>query len=484
MCDRVAYLVPRSYLYPVIQWAVWSIGAIAVPLCTSHPAPELAHVISDSQPSVILYSNAYSEVIEETKRDDRVVDYIDNGGASARWVTVDSILHPQGTKKVASAMKPVPEDDIEMLDCDKNAGAMIIYTSGTTGKPKGVLTTYGNIEAQVSSLQTAWEWTDQDKIHLVLPLHHVHGVINVLTCGLASGATVEMAPEKFSPAATWDRWMKPKQDLTLFMAVPTIYAKLEKCYYNEMSETERINASESCAQFRLMVSGSSALPTHLFESWENISGQRLLERYGMTEIGMALGNHIQGPREPGKVGFPFPDVEIKIVQEEDGKDVTDVVQAAGDLYVRGPQVFKEYWGRPEATAEVFVDGWFKTGDIACKTSTGSYKILGRASMDIIKSGGYKLSALIIEREMLSHPSVIDVAVLGIPDPEWGQRVAAVVVTDPFPIEDLGKWEKEMHEFLKRRVAGYEIPKDYRFVQEMPRNAMGKVNKKELVGLFL
>jgi malonyl-CoA/methylmalonyl-CoA synthetase len=236
----------------------------------------------------------------------------------------------------------------------------------------------------------------------------------------------------------------------------------------------------------------------MFDEWERVSGgQRLLERYGMSEIGMALGNPLEGERRPGTVGVPFPGVEVKLASVEDGKDVTDVVDSPGEILIKGKNVFMEYWKRPEATAEVFDgEGWFKTGDIAVKEANGYFRILGRASMDIIKvssvlfrhripnrsnqtqqSGGYKISALEIERELFDMPAIKDCAVCGIPDAEWGERVGAVVVPHDGAKLSLGDVKK----FLKDRLATYKIPTRLLVIEgEMPRNPMGKVNKKQLV----
>ncbi|KAJ3091383.1 Acyl-CoA synthetase member 3, mitochondrial [Quaeritorhiza haematococci] len=361
----------------------------------------------------------------------------------------------------------------------------------------------------------AWRWSPTDRILHVLPLHHVHGVVNVLTCALASGATCEFIPQnrvkQDLAEAIWERWMNPSRDLTLFMAVPTIYAKLAQAY--EKQSEKRVAMQNACSQFRLMVSGSAALPESVFNKWEEISGHRLLERYGMTEIGMALGNPLDGPRVPGTVGLPFPGVHARIfvpdVKEKETvstwKDITESVDAPGELFIRGPQVFKEYWGRPDATKETFYDLtkdgslWFRTGDIAARTDTGYFKILGRASVDIIKTGGYKISALEIERELLEHPSVLDVAVVGIPDGKalkdtvqssstgteagntWGERVGAMVVfRKGAPTPNL----TDLRQFLRDRLAPHKIPSILLDVKELPRNAMGKVNKKDLLKYFV
>jgi len=350
----------------------------------------------------------------------------------------------------------------------------MVYTSGTTGRPKGVVTTHANITAQVLSLVTAWEWRADDAILLVLPLHHVHGIINVLACALWAGARCEMPP-KFEGEQVWSRIARG--DLTLFMAVPTIYGKLIAAW--EAAPAERQRAwSKGCAppHMRLMVSGSAALPVQRFERWREISGHVLLERYGMTEIGMALSNPLRGERRPGFVGTPLPGVEVRLVDDA-GRAVP--AGTPGEIEVRGANVFLEYWRRPDATAAAFRDGWFRTGDVAV-VEDGSYRILGRSSVDIIKTGGYKVSALEIEETLRTHPAVQDCAVVGVEDPDWGERICAAVELrgsgEALTLDALQRWARE-------RIAPYKIPRALLSVTVLPRNAMGKVTKPEVVKLF-
>jgi malonyl-CoA/methylmalonyl-CoA synthetase len=351
--------------------------------------------------------------------------------------------------------------------------AMMVYTSGTTGKPKGVVTTHASIAAQVTSLVTAWEWRADDWILLVLPLHHVHGIINVLTCALWAGARCEMLP-KFDAERIWARIAAA--ELTLFMAVPTVYGKLIAAW--EAAAPERRRAwSAGCAppRMRLMVSGSAALPVQRLERWREISGHVLLERYGMSEIGMALSNPLAGERLPGFVGTPLPGVEVRLVDDA-GRPVP--TGAPGEIEVRGATVFLEYWRRPDATAAAFRDGWFRTGDVAV-VEHGAYRILGRSSVDIIKTGGFKVSALEVEEALRAHPAIAECAVVGVEDPEWGERICAAVErrgeTD-LTLAALQAWAKE-------RLAPYKIPRALRSVPALPRNAMGKVTKGEVAKLF-
>ncbi|MDW8462212.1 MAG: acyl-CoA synthetase [Geminocystis sp.] len=354
---------------------------------------------------------------------------------------------------------------------DDNRGALILYTSGTTGKPKGVLHTFKSLLAQVNSLVTAWEWTSSDRILHVLPLHHIHGIVNALTCALYSGATCHLLP-KFEAETVWH--LIAQKNYTLFMAVPTIYVKLIN-YWQQADASTRGRLSDGCKSMRLMVSGSAPLPVSVLQKWQEISGHFLLERYGMTEIGMALSNPLHGKRLAGYVGTALPGVEVRLVDENGVVIQEDNV--AGEIQVRGDTVFSQYWANPEATRQAFQDGWFRTGDLAVREN-GNYRILGRISTDIIKTGGYKVSALEIEEVLRTHPSIVDCAVVAVPDAEWGERVCVAIITEDkqLTLEKLRVWAKE-------RLAVYKIPTRMVVVSHFPRNPMGKVIKPALRQLF-
>ncbi len=348
---------------------------------------------------------------------------------------------------------------------------MMLYTSGTTSRPKGVPTTHANIQAQTEALIDAWGWTAADRILHVLPLHHIHGIINVLTCALWAGATCEFLP-RFEEQAVWQRL--GSGELSLFMAVPTIYNKLIEAW-RSLSAEQQEQLSNGCADMRLMVSGSAALPVATLAAWEEITGHVLLERYGMTEIGMALSNPLLGTRVAGHVGQPLSNMEVRRV-DASGQALADEVP--GEIQVRGPGVFHEYWGKPAATVEAFTDGWFKTGDVAV-VEEGSYRILGRNSVDIIKTGGYKVSALEIEEVLREHEQITEAAVVGLPDEQWGERVAACLV---MPVEQQLTLE-ELRDWSKQRLAVYKVPSIMLAVEALPRNAMGKVEKPAIKQLF-
>ena len=446
--DRVAFLAPSSFPYVATQWGVWRAGGIAVPLAVSYPPLELEYVIRDADAKIVVVHPDLAPVM-------------------------DAVSLPPGVRAVTTteAMSTSPLSLFPVVA--EGRRALMVYTSGTTGKPKGVVTTHANLRAQVTSLVTAWEWSGDDHILLVLPLHHVHGIVNVLTCALWAGARCEMAP-KFDAERVWERIAAG--DLTLFMAVPTVYGKLIAAW--EAAPPERRGAwSAGCAppRLRLMVSGSAALPVQTLARWQEISGHTLLERYGMTEIGMALSNPLRGERRPGFVGTPLPGVEVRLVSDS-GAPVAP--GTPGEIEVRGATVFLEYWRRPEATAAAFRDGWFRTGDVAV-VEHGAYRMLGRSSVDIIKTGGYKVSALEIEEVLRTHPSVAECAVVGVEDPEWGERVSVAVELrgkDELTLPALQTWAKQ-------RLAPYKIPRALRCVAALPRNAMGKVTKPAVAALF-
>jgi malonyl-CoA/methylmalonyl-CoA synthetase len=312
------------------------------------------------------------------------------------------------------------------------------------------------VQAQIDSLLEAWEWTAEDCALLVLPLHHVHGIVNVLGSALAAGARCEILPQ-FDAEAAWERLSSG--DVTVFSAVPTIYHRLIAVWDAAPPPVQRAWSAGS-HRVRLMMCGSAALPVRTLERWRTLTGHTLLERYGMTETGMILSNPLHGQRRPGSVGRPLPGVEVRL--------------ADGEVEVRGPGVFSEYWQRPADTREAFRDGWFRTGDVAL-VEDGAYRLLGRTSTDIIKTGGYKVSALEIEDAMRELPAVADCAVVGLPDDEWGQRVCAFVELQAGATLTLN----EVRDRLKAELAPYKIPRDLRITPALPRNAMGKVNKPAL-----
>jgi malonyl-CoA/methylmalonyl-CoA synthetase len=451
--ERVAFGVAPGFAHAAVQWGIWRAGGIAVPLAVSHPAAELAHAVADADAAVLVADGAFEERLaplaaEPGRRLWRAGDLLASAGGRAGDPS-------------AAVLPAVAEE----------RPAMMLYTSGTTSRPKGVVWSHRNLRAQLEALHAAWGWSAADRALGVLPLHHVHGIVNVLTSALWAGAVWEALP-RFDAGEVWRRLAGG--EVTVFMAVPTIYYRLVRAW-EEAPEEERRELSAGARRLRLMVSGSAALPVQTLGRWREITGHTLLERYGMTEIGMALSNPLAGERRAGSVGRPLPGVEVRLVDEA-GEVVAD--GEPGEIEVRGPGVFQEYWRRPAATAAAFRGGWFRTGDLAV-VDGGAYRILGRASVDIVKSGGYKISALEIEAVLRDHPGVADCAVVGVPDPEWGERVGAAVVpatAAPPALEELREWARE-------RLAPYKLPTLLQVVDDLPRNPLGKVLKPRVVELF-
>jgi malonyl-CoA/methylmalonyl-CoA synthetase len=442
---RVCFMVAPGLDYVATQWGIFRAGGVAVPLCLSHPAPELAHVLDDAKPRVVIADEEHVAKLGEL--------------CQARGLV---LLEPSALRAA-----PLPAALPELAG---ERHALLIYTSGTTGKPKAAITTHAIFAAQLASIAEAWELNARDRILHVLPLHHLHGVLNALGAVLYAGGCVEFMP-RFDAAAVLERFRQNTPPLTLFMAVPTIYAKLVQ-QAETLTTEARAALRAQLSQLRVMISGSAALPVSLLNEFEALSGHVLLERYGMTELGMALGNPLRGERRPGCVGVPFPGVEARIVDEH-GQALPDDTQ--GELQIRGPNVFAGYFGRAEATAQSFTaDGYFRTGDVAIRTR-GHYRLLGRESVDIIKTGGFKVSALEIEEVLREHPAIAEVAVIGVPDHEWGERVAAHVVLRAGVALSL----EELRGFGKERLAPYKVPSRLRCETALPRNVMGKVHKPTL-----
>ena len=398
---------------------------------------------------------------------------------------------------------------------------------------KGVLLPEKVLTAQAQSLVKAWKYSAEDVLLHVLPLHHIHGTVNALLAPLFAGSTIEFL-YPFNVTDVWERLASPflptgahssrsRKKITFLTAVPTIYNRLLSSHENLPSAiSEATKKALMPENLRLNISGSAALPTPIKTAWTKLSGGNiLLERYGMTEVGMALSCGLDfRDRVDGSVGWPLPFVEARLVDTETneiikiGEETTaDGKEREGEIQLRGPTVFQEYWCNPKATSDEFVEGedgngrWFKTGDIAtrrCVDGTGQshqewtsgpmYFIQGRKSVDIIKSGGEKISALEVERELLSllvllhasneteadlttRPQVAEAAVVGLASEQWGQKVAAVLVLNPEHAQS-GRGGKswgimDMRRALKDQLANYKIPQEMKVIKELPKNAMGK-----------
>jgi malonyl-CoA/methylmalonyl-CoA synthetase len=439
----VVFLIEPGVRYVETLLAIWRAGGLAVPLSPLHAAPELAHVVQDAAPSVLVASEALAP----------------------RLAGLRSPLTGQDCLR-AEELAASPREGDALVPPQASADALMLYTSGTTGRPKGVRLTHAALGATVASLEEAWRWRRDDRLLHVLPLHHTHGLVVALLGALWAGAETRFMP--FEAAAVWSALSQA----SVFMAVPTIYAKLLAAHDAAAPDT-RAGWAAAARGLRLCTSGSAALPAATLESFRRATGQTILERYGMTEIGMALSNPYDGPRVAGAVGRALPGVTVDIVDEA-GRPTP--VGEPGELRVRTPQMFSAYHGDAAATAASFDrEGRFRTGDTGVRDVDGVVRLLGRTSIDIIKSGGYKLSALEIEAALLEHPGVAEAAVTGVPDPTWGECVTAWVVVRGAAAPTLA----ELQAFARERLAPYKLPRALEVLPSLPRNAMGKVQKQHL-----
>ncbi|WP_448520675.1 acyl-CoA synthetase [Rhodoflexus sp.] len=471
----VCMLYPSCFDYAAVLVGIWQSSGIAVPLCVTHPPAEWAYVLADTgcaqvwahpqyeagirqaaamlpNPPEVLVRSDFHSLSAETQTDG-------NTWSSAGTLTTETLT----TGTLMTKQEQIVEASV--LTGDLSTPALMIYTSGTTGKPKGAVHTHASLTAQIQSLSTAWEWQATDEILNILPLHHIHGLINILCCALWNGAHCILR-NKFEAAEVWQWLISPSA--TVFMAVPTVYQKLIQ-HWEQLPADQQATYASAARRLRLMVSGSAALPAPVLQRWQQITGHFLLERYGMTEIGMAISNPLHGKRKAGFVGKPLPNVSVRLVNENGEEQTTP--EALGEIQVKSPTLFHYYWQRPDATAQSFTaDGWFCTGDMAQRDAAGDYKIMGRLSADILKISGYKVSALEIEDTLLMHPAVSACAVVGLPHPEKGEQAAAfIVLSDQAALPVVQQW-------LKTQLAPYKQPTIWQVVKELPRNAMGKVQK--------
>lgn len=345
---------------------------------------------------------------------------------------------------LATTGDPVPEPS-------PDAAALIIYTSGTTGAPKGVVLSRRAIAAGLDGLGEAWEWTPDDTLVHGLPLFHVHGlvlgVLGALRVGSRLVHTGKPSPALYASAAG-----------TLYFGVPTVWGRV-------CAEPSAANALTGA---RLLVSGSAPLPVPVFEQLRSLTGHAPVERYGMTETLITLSTRADGERRPGWVGMPIDGVRTRLVGD-DGGGVAHDGETIGELHVAGATVFDGYLGRPDATAAAMDGEWFRTGDAAVIDANGFHRIVGRQSIDIIKTGGYKVGAGEVETALLGHPSVVEAAVVGMPDDDLGQRIVAYVVGTDVNAAAL-------IEHVASTLSVHKRPRQIRVVEELPRNAMGKVQK--------
>ncbi|MCZ7415652.1 acyl-CoA synthetase [Streptomyces sp. WMMC897] len=416
-------------------------GVAVVPLNPKSGERELAHILADSTPDAVL--TGPDDVLPKT--------------ASGLDRLTVGFEPPNGMTAVTSHLEPPQED----------RAALIVYTSGTTGAPKGVVLSRRAVAATLDAVADAWGWTGDDVLVHALPLFHVHGLILGVLGPLRRGGTLRHLG-RFSPEGVTRALAE--QGGTMFFGVPTMYHRLAEAAGEDAALAAALGGA------RLLVSGSAALPAYDHERIRVATGARVIERYGMTETLMNTSTRVDGPARPGTVGVPLRGVDVRLVDEDGRRIEGGDGETVGELQVRGPSLFTEYLNRPDATADAFDGGWFRTGDMATRDAEGCYRIVGRKSTDLIKSGGYKIGAGEIENVLLEHPGVREVAVTGEPDPDLGERIVAWVV----PAEESAPPEEQaLAEHVSAQLSPHKRPREVRFVASLPRNDMGKVMKREL-----
>ncbi len=454
--ERVALLVHPSAEFVSAFFGVLLAGGCVLVLSPLHPAPETRYFCADAGVRTALVSAPLREL----------------GSALEGACEVRDLASLSGSSPVGAVDA---REIVRTSKLQESSPALQLYTSGTTGKPKGAVLTHGNIGIQQKLVGEAWGFSPDDVLLHALPLHHMHGLAIALLTALGAGAATRM--RSFDAPAIWDEMASA----TVFMGVPAMYHRLFLAF-DAATDDQRARWAANAKNLRLATSGSAALPVTLAERWRAITGTIPLERFGMTEIGVGITNALHGPRFPGFVGLPLPTVETRIVGE--GPEHADA--ETGELWIRGPSVFAGYHQKEQETKKAFApdpnggDPWFRTGDTVTRDASlegAPFKILGRTSVDILKSGGYKLSALEIEEVLREHPAIAEVAVVGVADDAWGERVVACIVVRP---GESACTAADLRAFARERLAPYKVPKDFVFSAELPKNALGKVVKPELV----
>ncbi|MCB9761523.1 MAG: AMP-binding protein [Alphaproteobacteria bacterium] len=456
--DRVVCLLPACPELVVTLLGHYLLGVIHVPVNDRYGTVELGHILRDSGAVAVLTEagSGPQAVIDALGPLPSLRHRLVLGEARGDEVDLDGLI---GDARAEGPPAPADEDP-----------ALIIYTSGTTGPSKGVILSFRAVVAGIDALTRLWRWTPQDRLVLALPLFHVHGLCIGVHGVLLRGCHAELLP-RFDAAEVIDA---VGGGGTIFMGVPTMYRRLVAAMDAEPE------AGAILARGRLFTSGSAALSASLFEAFQRHTGHRILERYGMSETLLTVSNpYPPEDRRPGTIGFPVPGCAVE-VRGADGRRVEP--GEVGEILIRGPFLMSGYWGLPGKTAESFdAEGWFRTGDMATMDPDGYVVHRGRASVDLLKSGGYRISAREIEEALADDPEIEEVAVLGAPDPDWGQRItAAVVPTRSAPQRSAEAWVARLQARLEGRLAAYKRPRAVLLLEELPRNALGKVQKHRIL----
>ncbi len=447
--DRVAFFAGNAPDFVIAYLAVIRLGAVMVPINTRYQRVELSHILGDCTPRLVLTERALLPLLEEVSAEAPGLEATLIVGELAAW---------HGDR--ATLVAPVVDgDDL----------ALILYTSGTTGRSKGAMLSHNAILATITGLLAAWAWEADDRLLLVLPLFHTHGLIVGLHCALAAGATVLLRPH-FDVAATTAELLTGAA--TCFFAVPTIYVRLLAALAERTED-----ACAALTAMRLFCSGSAPLDPGTFDVFQVRTGHAILERYGMTETGMNLSNPYAGQRCAGSVGLPLPGVSARIVRavSGDGQPVDVACGETGELLISGANLFSGYWNAPETSAAAFVTDatgrcWFRTGDLARQDpATGYYTLMGRMH-DLIISGGFNIYPREIEEVLLRYPDIEDAAVCGVADVEWGECPEAWIVCAGV-VDDAA-----LTAWCRTHLASFKTPRAFHRMDALPRNAMGKVQK--------
>src|SRR5215212_8193881 len=439
--ERVALFLENHPDFLAAYLGVHLAGGVVVPVNTAYRQAELRHIFDDAGVRLCFTDEERRPELERVRGNLPRLEAVIEVGEE-----LDSFL-----------------GETENYEGEPSRGgdlAVIAYTSGTTGRSKGAMLLHRNLLANIEAICEAWQWTTTDHLLLTLPLFHTHGLMVGVHGTFFTGASAELR-RKFDAAEVYDALLEGS--FTMFFGVPTMYARLVR---------EAKSRDERPPALRLYVSGSAPLSPEVFAEFERLFGQRILERYGMTETGMNLTNPYEGERRPGTVGRPFPGQEARVVDVETRNPLPP--GETGEIEVRGPHVFEGYWNRPDATEEVFEeDGWFRTEDLGSVDEDGYFTISGRTK-ELIISGGYNVYPREVEEALEGCPGVAEAAVVGLPDEEFGEKVIAAVVPD-----DAELTEEEVKDFFQDKLANYKKPRQVVFVDALPRNALGKVLKHEV-----
>ena len=438
--DRVALQAEKSLEAVFVYLATVRAGGVFLPLNTAYTPPEIDYFLGDAEPAIFICDPAEEAVLAP----------IASARGVGQVVTMDA--NGQGTLREAAEACRSTFEDVPRGPDDL---AALLYTSGTTGRSKGAMLTHENLASNAQALAETWHFTSDDVLIHALPIFHTHGLFVAINVTLAAGASMIFLP-KFDSA----RILALMSRASVLMGVPTFYVRLLKS--PELTP-------EAAAGMRLFISGSAPLLAETHREWRARTSHAILERYGMTETGMNTSNPFEGERIAGTVGFPLPGVELRVVAPESWEVLG--TGEIGMIELRGPNVFKGYWRMPEKTAAEFHDGWFVTGDLGLVGPDGYVQIVGRGK-DLVISGGYNVYPKEVETEIDALPGVIESAVIGIPHPDFGEGVTAVVIASP----DAALDEQVVVEALEGRLARYKLPKRVIFLDDLPRNTMGKVQK--------